>query len=235
MAPGRSSVSLTTCPARVEVHTQMASLCILSDTHRKHREITIPSCDILIHCGDFCSFQREDLRTLNDVDGWFSECPAKHIVCVGGNHDFLLQTQEFRFAHALLLEDKGLEISGLTLYGAPWCPDLPGFAYYATADELKDRWKRIPSGIDVLITHTPPYGILDLPTSGTVHVGCHYLLEELKRVSPRLHVFGHVHASHGMNKTQATHYINASIVGGPDFEVRYTPIDIKMNPRPKVV
>lgn len=209
---------------------KMASLCIISDTHRKHREITVPACDILIHCGDFCSFQREDLQTLNDVDAWFSEAPAKHVLCVGGNHDFLLETREFRFANAQLLQDRGVEISGLTFYGTPWCPELSGFAYFATTDELIDRWKQIPSGIDVLITHTPPYGILDLPTSGAIHVGCPYLLEELKRVRPRLHVFGHVHASRGRNKTQATHYINASIVGGPDFAVRYAPTNLEMNP-----
>jgi Icc-related predicted phosphoesterase len=211
----------------------MASLCIISDTHRRHREITIPACDILIHCGDFCSFRREDLQTLKDVDAWFSRTPAKHILCIGGNHDFLLQTQEFRFRHAQFLEDSCVEISGLTFYGTPWCPDLSGFAYYANADELLDRWKRIPSGIDVLITHTPPYGILDLPTSGAVHLGCPHLQQELKRIRPRLHVFGHVHASHGMNKTQTTHYINASIVGGPDFAVRHAPTNINMNPRPK--
>ena len=209
---------------------EITSLCIISDTHRRHREITIPVCDILIHCGDFCSFQREDLQTLQDVDHWFSESPAKHVVCIGGNHDFLLQSQEFRFTHARLLEDNCVEVSGFTLYGAPWCPDLSGFAYYATADELMDRWKRIPNGIDILITHTPPYGILDLPTSRANHLGCPYLLEEMKRIRPRLHVFGHVHASHGSNKTQATQYINASIVAGHDFAVRHAPTNIKMNP-----
>jgi Icc-related predicted phosphoesterase len=213
--------------------TEITSLCVISDTHRKHREITIPVCDILIHCGDFCSFQREDLKTLNDVDTWFSESPAKHVLCIGGNHDFLLQSQEFRFTHAQLLQDECVEICGLTFYGTPWCPALSGFAYYATADELVERWKRIPSGIDVLITHTPPYGILDLPTSGVVHLGCPYLRQELKRIGPRLHVFGHVHASHGINKIQPTEYINASIVGGQDFAVRHTPTNIKMNPRPK--
>ena len=209
----------------------MASVCIISDTHRRHREISIPVCDILIHCGDFCSFQQEDLRTLSDVDSWFSESPAKHVLCVGGNHDFLLQTQEFRFTHAQLLEDSGVEISGLSFYGAPWCPGLSGFAYFATADELMDRWRGIPSGIDVLITHTPPYGILDLPTSGTVHLGCPFLRKEIKRIGPRLHVFGHVHASRGLQETQATHYINASMVGGPDFGVCHTPAQITMNPR----
>jgi hypothetical protein len=48
------------------------SLCIIADTHRRHREIAIPPCDILIHCGDMCSFQRDDLGTLQDVDDWRS-------------------------------------------------------------------------------------------------------------------------------------------------------------------
>jgi Icc-related predicted phosphoesterase len=224
--------SLTVSSILCEMCAETVSLCIISDTHRQHREITIPVCDILIHCGDFCSFRREDLQTLNDVDTWFSECPAKHILCVGGNHDFLLQTQEFRFTHAHVLQDQSVEICGLTFYGTPWCPKLSGFAYYATDNELLERWKRIPNGIDVLITHTPPYGILDLPTSGDINLGCPYLLEAVKRIRPRLHVFGHVHASHGVNKNQATHYINASIVGGHEFAVCHTPTNIKMNPRP---
>jgi Icc-related predicted phosphoesterase len=215
------------------MQSEATSLCIISDTHRRHREITIPSCDILIHCGDFCSFQREDLQTLNDVDTWFSEAPAKHVVCIGGNHDFPLQAREFRFAHAQFLEDEYAEIFGLTFYGTPWCPELSGFAYFASAEELVDRWKQIPSGIDVLITHTPPHGILDCTNSGTIHAGCPYLLEEMRRIRPRLHVFGHVHASHGILKTEATHFINASVAGGHDFAVRHAPINMRMNSRPK--
>ena len=209
----------------------MTSLCIIADTHRKHREITIPDCDILIHCGDFCSFQREDIQVLNDVDTWFAESPAAHVLCIGGNHDFPLQSREFRFAHAHFLEDSLVEIDGLTIYGSPWCPDLSGFAYYASADELMERWKQIPSEIDILITHTPPYGILDHPTSGTVHLGCPHLRNELNRIRPRLHVFGHVHASHGMHENSGTRYVNAAIVGGPDYEVRHAPTKTEIKPR----
>ena len=93
----------------------MTSLCIVADTHCKHRELTLPECDVLIHCGDFCSFEQEDQKTLDDVDVWFAEAPAKHVVCVGGNHDFLLQSREFRFAHATLLEDSLVEIDGLQM------------------------------------------------------------------------------------------------------------------------
>ena len=208
----------------------MASLCIVADTHRKHRELTIPECDILIHCGDFCSFQHEDEKTLDDVDVWFAEAPARHVICVGGNHDFLLQSREFRFAHATFLEDRGVEIAGLSIYGSPWCPDLSGFAYYATNEQLIESWRKIPSGVDILVTHTPPFGYLDVPTSGYVHLGCPHLHDELRRIKPRMHVFGHVHASHGEHTEAGIRFVNAAIVGGRNFEVRHAPTMVTLNP-----
>ena len=210
----------------------MKSLCIVADTHRKHRALSIPECDILIHCGDFCSFEREDEKTLKDADAWFAEAPAKHVVCTGGNHDFLLQRGEFRFAHATYLEDSGVEKAGLSIYGSPWCPDLSGFAYYATEEQLIEKWKRIPAGVDILITHTPPLGILDLPSSGAGYLGCPHLRAELRRIKPRLHVFGHVHASHGTHTEGGTKYVNAAIVGGRDYEVRHAPTMTTIRPSP---
>jgi hypothetical protein len=44
---------------------------------------------------------------------------------------------------------------------------------------------------DVLITHSPPRYHLDND------LGCAGLLNEIWRVKPRLHVFGHIHAGHG--------------------------------------
>ena len=175
----------------------MKTLCIIADTHKWHREIVIPECDLLIHCGDMCSFHQDDDRILEDVDVWFAEIAAKEVICIGGNHDFLLQSGEFTFSHARFLQDSAVELDGLTIYGSPWCPDLSGFAYYQCEEDLIERWRAIPSGIDILVTHTPPYGILDLPTLGSPHLGCKHLLTELKRIAPRYHVFGHVHASYG--------------------------------------
>jgi Icc-related predicted phosphoesterase len=208
----------------------MKSLCIVADTHRKHRELLIPECDLLIHCGDFCSFRREEERTLADADIWFAEAPAKHVVCIGGNHDFLLQSREFRFAHATFLEDRTVEIGGLLIHGSPWCPDLSGFAYYATNEQLIEKWRMIPSGIDVLITHTPPFGILDIPSSGGIHLGCPHLRAELNRIRPKLHVFGHVHASHGTHFENGTRFVNAAVVGGRDLEVCHAPTMVDQTP-----
>jgi Icc-related predicted phosphoesterase len=201
----------------------MPTLCLIADTHRRHRELTIPPCDILIHAGDMCSFRKDDLGTLADVDDWFASLPARHIVCVAGNHDFPMEDQSFTFQHATELRDQHIELEGLKLYGSPWCPFLAGFAHYRDDDGLIEAWTRIPTGLDILITHTPPEGILDMPSDGKTHLGCEHLSQALARTLPRLHVFGHIHASHGTYATPQTTYINAAIVGGPNLEVRHQP------------
>ncbi|KAK3290279.1 Metallo-dependent phosphatase-like protein [Chaetomium fimeti] len=50
-------------------------------------------------------------------------------------------------------------------------------------------------GLDILITHGPPKLYLD---HRDIHrAGCPYLLSEVSRIRPRLHVFGHIHVAYG--------------------------------------
>ena len=56
---------------------------------------------------------------------------------------------------------------------------------------------KVPEGVDILITHTPPRAHLDLLTFGCVH-----LLRELWRTRPKLHVVGHVHEARGIQRLQ---------------------------------
>jgi len=77
----------------------------------------------------------------------------------------------------------------------------------------------------VLVTHTPPYGILDCINTGE-HVGCEDLRRALQRVKPKIHVFGHIHEDRGVVEQNGTTFINACICNG-----RYTPIvfDLPIN------
>ncbi|RYD37467.1 MAG: metallophosphoesterase [Verrucomicrobiaceae bacterium] len=206
----------------------MTTICIIADTHRRHRELVIPPCDLLIHCGDMCRFQQDDMGTLEDIDCWFEEVPAKRVVCIGGNHDFGLQSRVFRFAHAEYLCDSLIEVEGLKIYGAPWIPDLSRFAFYLPEKALAEKWSRIPAGIDILITHTPPQGILDVPSSGDGHLGCPHLRRELERIQPRLHVFGHIHASHGSRVERGIQFYNAAVAAGRDFHIAHPPFVHKL-------
>jgi Icc-related predicted phosphoesterase len=69
--------------------------------------------------------------------------------------------------------------------------------------ELAEAWGRIPPGTDVLVTHGPAFGRLDLTRTGE-HVGCERLSERLADLDdagqgPRLHVHGDIHEAAGVH------------------------------------
>jgi Icc-related predicted phosphoesterase len=74
---------------------------------------------------------------------------------------------------------------------------------------LADKWALIPEGIDVLVTHGPPHGIGDRgPVAG--RLGCEDLLARVKRVAPRLHLFGHIHQDRGRWQHGPTLFANVT-------------------------
>jgi Icc-related predicted phosphoesterase len=88
----------------------------------------------------------------------------------------------------------------------------------------------IDEAIEVLVTHTPPYGILDCSPGALHHSGCPELREAVERIRPQLHIFGHIHGAHGMFTTEHTVYVNASMLG-PDGDIAYSPIILRMPQR----
>jgi len=84
---------------------------------------------------------------------------------------------------------------------------------------IKAYWDEIPEGTDVLITHGPPYGTLDLVPCSRIpaHVGCKDLLDAIKRVNPKIWIGGHIHFSYGIdvlyhNNENKTTLYNASLL-----------------------
>jgi len=193
----------------------------MSDTHLCHEDrgdpwkIPVPPGDLVIHAGDgtFEGSVSEIQRWLE----WFSGLPHTHKVMIAGNHDWLFERVQ-TLARSMLpkgvvyLQDQMVEIGGLKIYGAPWTPMFMDWAFNLDrGHRLREKWNLIPRGIDVLVTHGPPYGILDLNYHGE-HVGCKDLRDVIERVRPRLHVFGHIHGAHGVMAYGGATYVNASVV-----------------------
>jgi len=74
----------------------------------------------------------------------------------------------------------------------------------------KQIMAQIPDNTDVLISHSPPFGILDFDDN--IHYGCPDLLKATERINPRYHLFGHIHASHGITKIGQTTFVNSAIM-----------------------
>lgn len=190
----------------------MKIVCI-SDTHRRCRDIEIPECDLLIHSGDDDIYDENGVIALNK---WFGEIPAKKIIYVPGNHDFLFEEDpdlgKNLLSNAEVLIDDLTEVNGLGIYGSPWVPKFFDWAFMKPDLNLEPIWNKIPYNIDILITHGPPYGILDANSHGYL-CGSQTLMKEVYKKEPRYHIFGHIHESHGKMTMEGlkTEFINAAI------------------------
>lgn len=185
-------------------------ILIISDTHGRHARLGRLEAELLVHCGDGSGFDEASVDTL---DAWFAEQRVGRAIYVPGNHDLALQRRLAAggrgLRHAELLIDRTLEIGGLTLHGAPWTAGLPGMAFHLPDAARARRWARIPRAVDLLITHSPPAGILDRGSGGG-RFGCEALTRALRGRDVAVHAFGHVHASRGELRRGGTRYINAA-------------------------
>jgi Icc-related predicted phosphoesterase len=164
---------------------------------------------------------------LQDFQGWcgrlLDERRVRKIMIIAGNHDFLFEQQPSKaraiFERVTYLQDEGVEWEGLHFYGTPWQPWFYDWAFnLRTETELREKFRQIPKGLDVLVSHGPPRGILDRTYRGD-SVGSIALQERIEEVRPRLVVFGHIHEAYGMETRGATLYVNASCC-----DVRYRPV-----------
>ena len=207
-------------------------IVVTSDTHGKHDELAEMSGDVLIHCGDFCDGFHPDEDDIRRIDNWFGRQQFRKILCTGGNHDFVAQDHsgdEPLFENASYLVDEGLVFEGVRFYGAPWVPMLQSWAYYLSDDELFAKWSLIPSDTDVLITHTPPWHILDSPRDPEIHCGCSHLAARISELHLKLHCFGHNHASYGRVDHDGMTYLNASAVDS-NFAIANAPFVFDIEP-----
>ena len=83
----------------------------------------------------------------------------------------------------------------------------------------------IPEDTDILITHGPPEGILDLCKNGD-RVGCRDLLLMIEKPKPKVHVLGHIHESYGIKVGNGTTFINACNLD-ERYKLRYKPITLE--------
>jgi len=184
----------------------------------------VPDGDLLVHAGDFT--RQGTLREVAAFAEWLRSLPHRHKVVVAGNHDFLFEKEPV-LARSLLtgatyLEDEGVTIEGLRIWGSPWQPWFFDWAFnLKRGAPLKAKWDLIPEGTDLLVTHGPPHGILDEVgrVTGKIaafamgqgsHVGCEELAKAVVRLRPKVHVFGHIHEGYGQIRAADTLFVNAA-------------------------
>jgi len=187
-------------------------LVLISDTHVFHRNLILPQGDIIIHAGDITN--RGTKEEVLDFLDWFSSLDYQNRLFIGRNHDAYLDNNAVDFLDILpsnitYLNNNATQINGFKFWGSPVSPDMEAWAFGKPRNEMEEHWKYMPADIDVLITHTPPYGILD-KSSQHYSLGCRFLLRKIAELDISHHIFGHIHASYGRCKIGKTIFINAS-------------------------
>jgi len=178
--------------------------------------------DLLIVAGDLTA--NNYIGQYNSLNCWLKNQDYVKKIVIGGNHDKALQEKRFHFFFITYLQDSSCEFEGLKIWGSPWVKFFNGMnpncnAFTCdTEEELDEKWSMIPDDIDILITHSPPYSILDENRIG-YHCGSESLKKHvLERIKPKLHVFGHIHERGGLTITGKrydktdTKFVNASYV-----------------------
>ncbi len=187
----------------------------VADTHLFQDLLEVPDGDIFVHAGDMCG--RGSLTELETAADWVYSLPHRFKVIIAGNHDwaFVKKPDKARKLFArkdtTYLQDAGALILGLRFYGSPWQPQFFDWAFNLPRNgpELTAAWDAIPRNLDVLITHGPPFGYGDRCHDGQ-RAGCELLLARLAIVTPRLHLYGHIHQDGGTWQVGDTRCVNVT-------------------------
>jgi Icc-related predicted phosphoesterase len=174
----------------------------VSDIHL--RDVQTPEADLLIVAGDMT--MRGTAPELAWFESWLARQPQKHKVWIAGNHELGIENEPERASAiarntgTIYLDDSATEIEGVRIWGSPITPWFFDWAYNRRRGaEIRQHWLAIPEGLDILITHGPPMGYVDLLMDGQ-HVGCEELLDVVAHKltkPPRFHICGHLHHGYG--------------------------------------
>jgi len=223
----------------------------LSDLHGHYPKLE--GGDLLIVAGDLTAgHSREDFYQFAN---WMRNQKYEDRIVIAGNHDTWIVEEDYwhienwyDIGEFEFLCDNGTELeNGLKIWGSPWTktfegmnPDYKAFTC-DTEEQLAEKWALIPDDIDILVTHSPPYGILDkinrdysLSTEdiidelldNSLHVGSTSLNYWMRNKwkffgSSKISIFGHIHEHGGKTSSlNMIQFINCSLVNE-----RYEPVN----------
>lgn len=216
-------------------------LTFFSDTHMRHKGVEkhLPGGHILFFMGD-CG-TRGNQHEIHDFLKWFGDIKSyDYKVMIAGNHDHFFEWQpeharemvanKERYGDIIYLQDESISLCGLNIYGSPWQPTFHNWAFNLprNGDELETVWSKIPENTDILLTHGPPYQILDYTYNSPHPVGCEKLQSRVFEVDPIIHAFGHIHDSWGERVVNDITFINGTIMD-ENYYPNNKPITVDLN------
>jgi hypothetical protein len=202
----------------------------------------IPPCDLLIIAGDICpdgvgprivAAEAPELQKAwfdQKIRPWLAASPAKHKLLTWGNHDWCGEQCRFDSDSPDVASSESLQIllaqsttiphkdspTPIRVWASPWSNQFGFWAFMREPRELAEIYDTIPAGIDILVSHQPPYGycdeVPDFRSGRPAHQGSRELLAAIDRVKPKVVICGHIHEGHGRATHNETMIYNVSVV-----------------------
>lgn len=179
-----------------------------SDTHFPFTNDLIPDGDVFVHAGDL--MYDGTPQEWEPLVASLAALPHKHKLLVPGNHDFHIQNYlgvakaQLRKAGVKLLHEERatVTIDGMMFGGVPFVTGLYGWAFNRMEEQVSEFFAATPElfGCDVLITHSPPYRILDSTSHGDAGCTTYNRLYYNGGLEPKHWVCGHIHECYGTKK-----------------------------------
>jgi predicted phosphohydrolase len=159
-------------------------LVMTSDLHGTHP--TLPDGDALLVCGD--CFVGDDMLSLRRDLDWLMSQPHRHKVLVAGNHDLVLVRHLDKIPDSVTyLANRTVILEGVRVHGLSWLGQ-----------------PRVPHGVDVVIGHRPPLGVLDAGQGDAT------LYQQVVNARPKVMAFGHAHGCAGSMQWRGVAFYNCA-------------------------
>lgn len=180
-----------------------------SDTHGQLPDPTgWPCFDLFIHAGDIAPNPTNSTRDveiqrawLPELWQWLERIQARQVLLIPGNHDLWWDTPGLPAFPERVRHGSELEWPELRLAASSWTvhdPEIFPFpwAFGASESGLEQRFSSLPTGIEILVTHSPASEALDNSPSRAVRSeALGRCLAERSDIS--LHLHGHAHEGGG--------------------------------------
>jgi len=197
----------------------MTILTCFSDSHGMHKQIVFPKrfddeTNILVIAGDITRHGLNAEQELIGLNKWIGKQRFDHTILVYGNHDGFTQQYPERtrqiMTNCICLCDESVIINNIKFYGTPWSNLFCDWWWMLSEQDLEEQYKQIPDDVDVIISHGPAKGILDMNIQGE-HCGSIALHNRVMDINPRMVISGHIHENYGIYEIGHTKFINPSI------------------------
>lgn len=137
-----------------------------------------------------------------------------------GNHDYLSPIlieqliHEYKLCDRIfLLLDKSVVIDGVKFYGTPWSLPFCNWNYQAHEQYIDEILGEMPSDVDVMLCHQPPFGYNDVVVGEGEHIGSVQMYKKIVEKQPKYVLCGHIHTgSHEISNVGKTKIRNVSLL-----------------------